>query len=110
MKLHYHIENVLGFNATDIDIICEWYYNGNYKGSGQFINAATVFASVDSTSFGSTVNIKASIDNPMNMGKNQPLAVLPVRITLQQSNKLQSFTTVYSGQIKGSGGGYLKQQ
>jgi hypothetical protein len=44
------------------------------------------------------------------MGATQALAVLPVRITMQESNKAQNFTTVYSGQIKGNGGGYLKQQ
>ena len=46
----------------------------------------------------------------MNMGTAQALAVLSVRITMQESNKLQNFTTVYSGQIKGNGGGYLKQE
>jgi hypothetical protein len=109
MKLRYHTENIIGTNATDINITCEWYYNGKYNGSGQFINAATVYASVDAA-FGSTINIKASIDNPMNMGTTQALAVLPVRITMQESNKFQNFTTVYSGQIKGNGGGYLKQE
>ena len=49
LKLHYHTENTLGTNATDIDLICEWYYNGYAtagaaKGPGQFINAATVYA------------------------------------------------------------------
>jgi hypothetical protein len=90
MKLHYYTENIFGRNATDINITCEWYYNGKYNGSGQFINAATVYASVDAA-FGSTINIKASIDNPMNMGTTQALAALPVRITMQESNKLQNF-------------------
>jgi len=46
----------------------------------------------------------------MNMETAQAFAVLSVRITMQESNKLQNFTTVYSGQIKGNGGGYLKQE
>jgi hypothetical protein len=46
----------------------------------------------------------------MNMGTTQAFAVFPVRNTIQESNKLQNFTTVYSGQIKGNGGGYLKQE
>jgi hypothetical protein len=32
------------------------------------------------------------------------------RITLQQTNKFQSFTTVYSREIKGNGDGYLQPQ
>jgi hypothetical protein len=45
----------------------------------------------------------------MNMGTAQALAVLPVRITMQENN-FQNLTTVWSGQIKGSGGGLLKQE
>jgi len=109
MKLHYHCENVLGFNTTDIDLTCEWYFNGQYNGVGQYINAATVLASGD-VSVGSTINIKASISNPMNMGTpSNPVAGLPVRITIEQTTKaMQNFTTVYSGLLKGNGGGVLK--
>jgi hypothetical protein len=109
MKWHYHTENNLGFNTTDIDLICEWYFNGQYNGAGQYINAATVIASGD-VSVGSTINIKASISNPMNMGTPpSPVAALPVRITIEHSTKaLQNFTTVYSGLLKGNGGGVVK--
>lgn len=109
MKLHYHRENLLGFNTTDIDVTCEWYFNGQYNGLGQYINGATVFASGD-VSVGSTINIKASISNPMNMGTpSNPVAALPVRITIEQTTKaMQNFTTVYSGLLKGNGGGVLK--
>jgi hypothetical protein len=109
IKLHYHTTNKLGINATDISITCEWYYNGKYNGSGQFINAATVYASVD-MAYASTIKIIASVDNPMNMGTTQALAVLPVRITVQESTRFQNFTTVYSGQIKGNGRGYLDKK
>jgi hypothetical protein len=109
MKWHYHTENSLGLNTTDIDLTCEWYFNGQYNSAGQYINAATVLASGD-VSVGSTINIKASISNPMNLGTpTNPVAALPIRITVQHSTKaLQNFTTGYSGLIKGNGGGVLK--
>jgi hypothetical protein len=109
LKLTYHLENYLGFNSTDIELTCEWYFNGQYNGAGQYINAATVLASGD-VSIGSTINIKASISNPMNIGTpTSPVAALPVRIIIEHSTKaLQNFTTVYSGLLKGNGGGILK--
>ena len=55
MKLHYHCENMFGLNTTDLDIVCEWYFNGQYNGVGQYINAASVVASGD-VSIGSTIS------------------------------------------------------
>jgi hypothetical protein len=36
----------------------------------------------------------------MNIGTTQALAILPVRIAMQETNKFQNFATVFSGQIK----------
>lgn len=110
LKIHYHTENILGSNVTDIDLVCEWYFNGQYKGVGQYINDATVYASVDAA-FGSKVNIKASFGSPINVGADgAPVAALPVRLTIQESNFAQNFTNVWSGQIKGNGAGFLKPE
>jgi hypothetical protein len=108
MKLHYHCENVFEFNTTDLNIVCEWYFNGQRNGAGQYTNTASVVASGD-VPVGSTISISASIGNPINLGTSaNPLAALPVQIIIEHSTKaLQNFTTTYSGLIKGNGGGAL---
>lgn len=109
IRFLYHCENIFGLNTTDLNVTCEWYFNGQHNGAGQYINAASVVASGD-VSIGSTINIKASIGNPMNLGtSSNPLAALPVQIIIEHSTKaLQEFTTTYSGLIKGNGDGVLK--
>jgi hypothetical protein len=43
------------------------------------------------------------------MSKANPLAALPIQIIIEHSAKAsQNLTTVYSGLIKGSGGGVLR--
>ncbi len=110
LQLKFHWESVLGINATDLVLTCEWYYNGQNNGSGQYINAATVYATLDA-SWGNTFQVTASISNPLNLGTPaNALAALPVRITIQQSNVLQNRTYIVSGQIKGNGGGILSEE
>ena len=104
MVLHYHTENRLGSNTTDLDLICEWYYNGNYQGAGQYINAAVIMVS-GTVAWGSTVNITATISNPMN---SNGVAVLPVRIALSESNIFQNFPLAISGELKGDGSGHIE--
>jgi surface antigen len=108
-RIRYRAGNLFGGNQTDIEIIVLWYSGGSYQGQGKFINNATVLAKVDRTSWGNTVNITASIKNPFNQGTEQnPLAVLPVTITINQSNVLYNFTSVIEGQVRGDGSGNLR--
>ena len=107
ISFRYHTENPEGTNATDINVTLQWYFNGQYQGAGQYINAATVIAAGD-VAFGNTVNITASINNPMNLGtRDKPVAALPVKITIQESNWVQNLTSAYTGQLKGNGDSLL---
>ena len=109
MKLHYHSGNVIDINTTDIDLTLSWYFNGAYRGAGQYINAATVIATGD-VAWGNTVNVVASINNPMNLGtRDAPIGALPIRIRLTESNFLQSDTYAWDGIVEGNGAGSIKR-
>jgi hypothetical protein len=100
--LHYHTESYVGL-STDIYLTISWYFNGAYRGTGQYINAATVIAAGD-VAFGQTVNITASINSPMNLGTQElPIGALPVRIRLTQSNVFQNRTVAWDGLLEGNG-------
>jgi hypothetical protein len=59
--------------------------------------------------WGNTVNITASITNPMNLGtRENPVAALPVKITVQESNVGQNFIIAWAGIVQGNGAGLLK--
>jgi hypothetical protein len=110
MKLKFHSEDITGLNPTDINITCEWYFNGRWNGSGQYVNAATVYADINAA-FGNTYQIQASIRNPLNGGESgNVVAVLPFRVTIQESNFGQNRTYNWSGQMKGNGAGYLRPE
>ena len=110
MKLRFHDESVAGLNPTDINITCEWYFNGQVNGSGQYINAATVYADIDAA-MGNTYQVQASIRAPLNGGDDgKVIAVLPFRVTIQESNVGQNRTYNWSGQMKGNGAGYLRPE
>jgi N-acetylmuramoyl-L-alanine amidase len=105
MRLHYHSGNAIDINTTDIYLTFSWYYNGAYLGAGQYINAATVIATGD-VAWGNTINVVASINNPMNLGtRDAPIASLPIRIRLTESNFLQSLTQAWDGIVEGNGAG-----
>jgi len=105
MKLHYHTESTL--LSSDIYLTISWYFNGHYQGGGQYINAATVLATGD-VAFAQTINVTASIGNPMNYGTpTAPIAVLPIRVRLEQSNIFQNWNTAWEGILQGNGAGHI---
>lgn len=103
LTFHYHTENILGGNTTDLDITCLWNYNGHYQGNGQYISGATVVVSGD-TAWGSHIDIKANVDSPTN---SNGVASLSVRITIHDHNFLQDRTQAMAGSIQGNGAGNL---
>jgi N-acetylmuramoyl-L-alanine amidase len=107
LKLHYHTESTL--LSSDVYLTIRWYFNGSYKGVGQYINAATVEATGD-VAFGQHIDISASISNPMNLGTmSVPVGALPIKISLNQHNLFQSWSTVWDGVLQGNGAGKIAE-
>jgi N-acetylmuramoyl-L-alanine amidase len=105
MRLHYHSENKLGFNSTDIYLTFSWYFNGAWNNVGQWIDAATVIATGD-VAWGNTINVTASINSPINTGtRTAPIGGLPVRVRLTESNVVQNMTQAWEGLLQGNGAG-----
>lgn len=114
LRLRYYRNSKAGdllgtdLNSTEIFITCEWFFNGQYRGSGQYVDAATVVATGD-VAVGNKINITASIANPFNASPPgaSPVGALPVRIELQQSGVTWNLNSAWSGVVQGDGAGRL---
>lgn len=103
----YHSADLLELNTTDLYLTVSWYFNGQYAGAGQYIDAATVLVSGE-TAWGNHVNISATIRDPINLGTSDaPIAALPIRIRLSESNTVQSLSYAYEAQVRGNGAGRI---
>lgn len=104
---HYRMPGIIdAIHGEDLMVRIDYIAGGSVGGAGQFINYAVVNVS-GSVGALQKVTITAQFGNPYNGGKTagNPIAMLPIDITITQSNIIgQNFSTVYSGIIKGSGG------
>src|SRR5262249_36831710 len=100
IRWHYEAENLLGVAGATGDVVINWYFNGQYRGHGQFINHATVVVERCDVLLGFQLSAHASIRDPMNEGTtSDPLAALPFEVTLQLAGVLQNTTKSIQGTL-----------
>ena len=96
-------------SKVDIKFGVEWLYNVSYKGRGQYIKNATVNLDSARTMFPHKVSVDVQFGEPYQDPKgtpNNPIAMLPVRIVVNDRGSLIVGDQVrtFRGVIKGSGG------
>ena len=94
---------------SDVSIIfqVQWLHSVSYKGTGQYIKSATVIVADVSIVFGHDVSINVEFGDPYQGPggtKGNPVAMLPVKITVTDDWAVFTTSKTYTGVLKGSGG------
>jgi hypothetical protein len=99
-----YIDRKHGVTRVDAVLACVWNYDGRFEGRGRYINHAHVAVARLTSKWPQKVDVRADAGTPINANTPaEPLAVLPVAITVSRSGLGRSDTRGWQASLRGDG-------